>query len=70
MKNARKPWFAFRVLAAGAIHPSDEFLQAFEAGADSVVVGMSDYQVKEDTLIAASVLRQKSVTDRERKWFA
>lgn len=70
MKTVRKPWFAFKVLAAGAIHPKDGFLQAFEAGADFVVVGMFDFQIKEDTMIASKVLRRKSVTARERGWFA
>jgi hypothetical protein len=70
MRNVKKPWFAFKVLAAGAIHPKDGFLQAFEAGADFVVVGMFDFQIKEDTMIAAKVLRRKSVTTREREWRA
>lgn len=70
MKGVRKPWFAFKVLAAGAIHPNEGFLQAFEAGADFVVVGMFDFQIKEDTLIVSKVLRSKSVTGRAREWFA
>lgn len=70
MKTVQKPWLAFKVLAAGAIHPKDGFLQAFEAGADFVVVGMFDFQVREDTMIVSKVLRRKSVTGRERGWFA
>jgi hypothetical protein len=70
MKGVKKPWFAFKVLAAGAIHPQDGFLQAFEAGADFVVVGMFDFQIKEDALIVSKVLRSKSVAERERAWFA
>ena len=30
MKSVNKPWFAFKVLAAGAIEPKDGFRHAFE----------------------------------------
>lgn len=70
MKTVGKPWFAFKVLGAGAIHPKEGFLHAFEAGADFIVVGMFDFQIKEDTMILSKVLRRKSVTGRERPWCA
>ncbi|MHC4207078.1 MAG: hypothetical protein ACYSTT_20690, partial [Planctomycetota bacterium] len=52
MKTMEKPWIAYKVLAAGAIHPRDGFKHAFENGADFLCVGMFDFQVIEDALIA------------------
>jgi len=56
MKKVKKPWIAFKVLAAGAIHPREGFRYAFENGADFVCVGMFDFQVREDAIIAKDIL--------------
>ena len=68
MKSYEKPWIAFKVLAAGAIHPSDGFRFAFENGADFVCAGIYDFQVVEDANIAHEILR--STLTRERPWRA
>ena len=36
METVKKPWVAFKVLAAGAIHPKDGFPFAFNHGADFI----------------------------------
>jgi len=48
MQDVKVPWIAFKVLAAGAIPPEEEFKYAFESGADFICVGMFDFQVEED----------------------
>ena len=68
MKKVDKPWIAFKVLAAGAIHPSKGFKYAFDNGADFICVGMFDFQVIEDCLIAADTL--KTMGTRQRPWRA
>jgi len=68
MAGLKKPWIAFKVLAAGAIHPRDAFQWAFENGADFICVGMFDFQVVEDTDIAAKALQAVSGLKRARPW--
>ena len=68
MKTVEKPWIAFKVLAAGAIHPREGFKYAFNNGADFICVGMFDFQVIEDCLIATDTF--KTMGTRQRPWRA
>jgi len=68
MKTVKKPWIAFKTLAAGAIAPTSGFKYAFEGGADFICVGMFDFQVREDILITKRTLDE--MTDRSRPWLA
>jgi hypothetical protein len=68
MRKVEVPWIAFKVLAAGAIHPRQGFSFAFRNGADFIAVGMLDFQVSMNADIA-----KKSVANskhRERPWRA
>ncbi len=66
MKKVNRPWIAFKVLAAGATHPREGFKYAFENGADFICVGMFDFQVREDAIIAKEALSGK--INRQRPW--
>ena len=68
MSKYRKPWIAFKVMAAGAIPPEKGFRYAFEGGADFICVGMFDFQVAEDVAIVKKVLAD--TLNRARPWLA
>jgi len=68
MATLKQPWIAFKVLAAGAIPPAEGFKFAFEGGADFLCVGMFDFQVREDAIIAQRVLAGD--VKRSRPWCA
>jgi uncharacterized membrane protein YphA (DoxX/SURF4 family) len=68
MQSLKQPWIAFKILAAGAIHPDVGFRYAFENGADFICVGMYDFQIVDDVNIAVDVLN--SDLKRERLWMA
>jgi NAD(P)H-dependent flavin oxidoreductase YrpB (nitropropane dioxygenase family) len=68
MSEIDRPWIAYKVLAAGAIHPRAGFRYAFRNGADFALVGMFDFQVAENVETAARVLSEN--LDRQRDWMA
>lgn len=68
MKEMPQPWIAFKILAAGSIHPKVGFKYAFENGADFVCVGMYDFQVVEDANLTLETLSNKLI--RQRPWCA
>jgi hypothetical protein len=68
MSKVARPWIAYKVLAAGAIHPKDGFTYAFQNGADFALVGMFDFQVAENVIVANKVLSE--VSTRPRAWRA
>ncbi len=68
MSALPQPWIAYKVLAAGAIHPNEGFKFAFRNGADFICVGMYDFQIVEDVNIALGVLGD--VQGRPRRWIA
>jgi len=66
MKDKKKPFIAFKVLAGGAIGPEDGFRFAFENGADFICVGMFGFQVVEDVNIVIDTL--SNLSNRKRPW--
>ena len=66
MEKVEKPWLAFKVMAAGAIHPRTAFGHALRNGADFVLAGMFDFQVEDDVNYMHDAL--KKTTDRKRPW--
>jgi hypothetical protein len=70
MKTVEKPWIAYKVLAAGAIHPREGFRYAFENGADFICAGMLDFQIEEDVQITKDIIAELNKTGRERPWMA
>ncbi|MBU4460124.1 MAG: hypothetical protein KJ579_06120 [Verrucomicrobia bacterium] len=68
MKDVKKPWIAYKVLAAGGLSPKIGFKHAFQNGADFCVVGMFDFQIEEDASIARQVVQ--ATQSRPRPWMA
>lgn len=68
MRSVKKSWIGFKVLAAGAIPPTEGFRFAFENGADFINVGMFDFQIREDALVARDVLEDVTRKGRPRPW--
>jgi hypothetical protein len=68
MRRINVPWIAFKVLAAGAIHPRQGFAYAFRGGADFVAVGMIDFQVRENAALVKRLVPR--LKDRDRPWCA
>ncbi|MBI5383073.1 MAG: hypothetical protein HZA90_00145 [Verrucomicrobia bacterium] len=68
MKSVKKPWIAFKTMAAGAIPPKQAFRHAFNNGADFVLAGMFDFEIAEDVKLAKETLA--GVAGRERPWLA
>jgi hypothetical protein len=66
--TCKKPFIAYKVLAAGAIHPRDGFKYAFEKGADFICVGMYDFQLKDDVNLTKGLLAGR--LERTRPWMA
>ena len=66
MKTVEKPWFAFKVMAAGAIPPEDAFPYAFDNGADHILVGMFDFEIADDVEIAKAAIA--AAATRARPW--
>jgi len=68
MSEIEKPWIAYKVLGAGAIHPTEGFRYAFNNGADFICAGMFDFQIDEDVQIAQAAVR--AANNRDRPWCA
>jgi hypothetical protein len=72
MAGVKKPWIAFKILAAGAILPRAAFPYAFNNGADFILVGMFDWQVADDAKFARRVIAAATAPNckRTRPWFS
>lgn len=66
MKEVKKPWIAFKVMAAGAIPPQDAFKYSYENGADFILAGMFDFEIEDDVKIAAEAVA--ATAHRARPW--
>ena len=66
MEKVNRPWIAYKVLGAGAIHPKEGFRYAFYNGADFVCVGMFDFQIQEDATFAREAIEKAK--NRPRPW--
>jgi hypothetical protein len=68
MKSVKKPWIAFKTMAAGVIPPKNAFRYAFKNGADFVLAGMFDFELTEDAQHAREAIA--SYPERDRPWVA
>jgi len=68
MQTVKKPWIAFKTMAAGAIPPEDAFKYVFTHGADFCLTGMFDYEIAPDVRLAKEILA--SLPPRSRGWMA
>lgn len=68
MRAVKKPWIAYKVMAAGAIPPKNAFRYAFKNGADFVLAGMFDFEIAEDAQLIRDAIA--SCGDRSRPWVA
>jgi len=66
MSTLHKPWIGFKTLGAGRATPPGGFRHAFERGADFIVVGMFDWQVRDDVAHVQEMLAKG--IDRNRAW--
>ena len=66
MEKVNKPWVAFKVMAAGALHPQIAFSSAYRAGADFILAGMFDFQVEQDVKLAIEAIGKNK--NRKRPW--
>jgi hypothetical protein len=71
MATVKKPWIAFKILAAGAIQPRAAFPYALNHGADFILVGMFDWQIEDDAKLARRVVAAVSSPEskRTRPWY-
>ena len=70
MAKVKQPWIAFKILAAGGIHPRAAFPHAFNSGADFILVGMFDWQIEENAKFARRVvsITASANSKRTRPW--
>lgn len=68
MNSLEEPWIAFKIMAAGAIHPKDAVPYAFKNGADFIVMGMYDFQIVDDCNITLDTLNSDFLKQRQRRW--
>jgi NAD(P)H-dependent flavin oxidoreductase YrpB (nitropropane dioxygenase family) len=67
MAKVKKPWIAFKVLAAGSILPRSGFAHALDNGADFLGVGMFDFQIQENCEAFNRLARRAK--GRSRPWY-
>lgn len=67
MAKVKKPWIAFKVLAAGAILPRHGFAHALDNGADFLGVGMFDFQIEENCKTFNRLAQRAQ--ERTRPWY-